>query len=575
MTQDMSVPSVDSNPIVPGAAQETASSELPGLAKQLGSLLRRSVSRIQQDVPVATEVQPSVAETTPSSSMDDKYPDVIWAYLEGSYHLDLRYLPTRDDRDRLDGMRQQIWDYFFRPDPRDVGKPQQREIANLKDSKSSEERSYELRRRELEERRATLDRERDLLQQILHVQEAVLKVQQMPPDVKRGTKSLPGLLGRVTSAVEALDQSQQQEQSALEDQLRRLEDELAVIQQRSDNRSNVDNPAASPRPLKTVETVEQEVAAIAQELADLQQKHSSRVQGLDERIGSLTRSIEFLKLQIPTPPPDDQVRQWLQEDLEALEQRSQFRVAAGTRLQSIGSYDESGSTERVTDMISLVSPGRLQDATRLPPTYIPPQIGAARNLADKAIAEINVSGFQLAQWIRPKTVPDRGKHFLAKRLLRANGSIEVLYGVYYVDHLMILDDMIVLHSFFFDFVSGTTAADRITEVYYRDIVALEITHEYRAIPLQYTDDPNAVLILEDVPVLGLALSNGDRHTISFVNEAYLRGMLKYIESELSSLRGLDPQASERYIRQKLHETLQVADDAIKVLRAQVRRHKAF
>ena len=52
----------------------------------------------------------------------------IWDYLG-----DMPYMPSRQNRDELiqtgNYKRVQIWHYFFRIDPDDVGKPQKREIT--------------------------------------------------------------------------------------------------------------------------------------------------------------------------------------------------------------------------------------------------------------------------------------------------------------------------------------------------------------------------------------------------------------------------------------------------------------
>jgi hypothetical protein len=523
---------------------------------------------------VLTDNPASAASDGALPENEARYPENIWEYLEGDYHLALRYMPTRDDRDGLDDRRQRIWDYFFRIDPADVGRPHQKKIAQLRSRRDSEIQHHEQRIRELNGRKAILDNERDLLQQIRDVEVALQQSKQRSIESPKSTDRLSGFLKRAAPGAEVIGQTQEQEQHALEDQLRRLQDKLASLQQRSQNPSSVGGEPLRPRPERTLAVVEQQAAAIPMEISELQRKHSDHMKALDDLTQNLERAIEKLKRQLPEPPSDDTVRQWLQEDLDRLEQQAQVRVAAGTRLQAIASYDETTSTERVTDLIRIVSPGRIQDATRLPLSYLPPQIGAARELFDQVVAGIDIKGNQLAQWIRPKTVPDRGKHLLAKRLLQTDQGLVILYGVYYVDLLMILDDMMILHSFFFDFVSGKTTAERTTEVYYEDIVALETSQEYRAIPLQYTDDPNAALILEDVPVLSLILSNGERHTVSFVNEAYLRGLLKHIEAEVSSPLRLDRNHVDLYVERSVLETAQTADDAIKVLRAQVRQHKA-
>ena len=61
-----------------------------------------------------------------------KYSRDIWDYIK-----DLPYMPSRKDRESLFNNplkrdRVQLWDYFFRIKPEDVGKPQQNEIENIR-----------------------------------------------------------------------------------------------------------------------------------------------------------------------------------------------------------------------------------------------------------------------------------------------------------------------------------------------------------------------------------------------------------------------------------------------------------
>jgi hypothetical protein len=423
-----------------------------------------------------------------------------------------------------------------------------------------------------------LQKEKELLLQIREVGAALQQPSQQSAPPPKNADLLSCFRRRFAPIEEAPAQPQQQEQQGqrnLEDGLRDLQDQLAALQQRMQGPSGARTEPPTPRLERTIELVEQQAAAIQLELSELPGKHADWLSALDDLDQKLQRGIENLRQQLPEPPPDDMVRRWLEEDLDALEQQAQDRVAAGTRLQPIASYDETTSTERVTNLIRIVSPGRIQDEERLPLSYLPPQIGAAREFLDQVVSEIDIKGRQLAKLIRPITVPDRGKHLLAKRLLHTDRGLAILYGVYYVDLLMILDDMLVLHNFFFDFISGKTIAERTTEVYYEGIVGFEISQEYRMVALQYTDDPDAALILEDVPMLSLILSSGDRHTVSLVNEAYLRSVLQQIEAEATSRSRLDRGQVDHYVESSVRETARQADDAIRVLRAQVRQHKAI
>ena len=60
------------------------------------------------------------------------YPRDIWDYI-----IDLPYMPSKEDREKLfrnleTRDRIQLWDYFFRIRPEDVGIPQQNEISIIR-----------------------------------------------------------------------------------------------------------------------------------------------------------------------------------------------------------------------------------------------------------------------------------------------------------------------------------------------------------------------------------------------------------------------------------------------------------
>ena len=65
------------------------------------------------------------------------YSPDLWDYLG-----DMPYMPSRHDRDELirsgKEKRVRVWDYFFRVEPDDVGKPQKKEIDSIDKTISAE-----------------------------------------------------------------------------------------------------------------------------------------------------------------------------------------------------------------------------------------------------------------------------------------------------------------------------------------------------------------------------------------------------------------------------------------------------
>ena len=74
----------------------------------------------------------------------------LWDYLD-----DIPYMPSRADRDKLlasnDPARVQIWDYFFRIKPEDVGKPQKEEIKTIDDNIHEEISRYTQKQKDIDD----------------------------------------------------------------------------------------------------------------------------------------------------------------------------------------------------------------------------------------------------------------------------------------------------------------------------------------------------------------------------------------------------------------------------------------
>src|SRR5690349_18880300 len=95
---------------------------------------------------------------------------------------------------------------------------------------------------------------------------------------------------------------------------------------------------------------------------------------------------------------------------------------------------------------------------------------------------------------------------------------EVLYGVYYLEHILIADDMLATYGLFYDFITGKCHAEQITEQYYQDVVAITTTHEFRKIP--FGVDAQETKYVEDAPTFTLSLASGEHRTVTFVSRKY-------------------------------------------------------
>jgi len=175
-----------------------------------------------------------------------------------------------------------------------------------------------------------------------------------------------------------------------------------------------------------------------------------------------------------------------------------------------------------------------------------------------------------AELQRPERIPlvftrsvDLSKHFSARRsfYMPNDNKVEVLYGVYYLEHILIADDMLATYGLFYDFITGKFHSEEITEQYYKDVVAISTTHEFREIALSIGDKESKYV--EDAPTFTLSLASGEHRTVTFVSEKYFMEIKEKINlNEADVLRIywiLDAQEN--------------ANMAVGALRARLRLHK--
>jgi hypothetical protein len=252
-----------------------------------------------------------------------------------------------------------------------------------------------------------------------------------------------------------------------------------------------------------------------------------------KRIKQLEHDLELLRRQIPTSPSDSIVRQWFTEHLDGIIEDS--KIATGLlshRLIDIGSQNP----------IPLFGPGELQNPERFPPTF------TDINTAD----DINF---------------DIKKHLTARRAVELpNGIINVLFGVYYFECVLIANDMLATYGLFFDFITGKSHAIKITEQYYRDVVSIAMTTEFRWIEKNRSEKGESRRVyVDDAPTFTISLASGEKLTVTFINEKYfleIKDKINVLEEDISRIYLI--QASRAY-----------ADNAIKAIRFQLRLHKTL
>jgi hypothetical protein len=271
------------------------------------------------------------------------------------------------------------------------------------------------------------------------------------------------------------------------------------------------------------------------------------------------------------------VRRWLEEDLAHIREESIRKAGVGTRLAAISIYDHDGVERNAPNPMIFVSPGDLQEPHSIPPSYLPPHFSPEKRMASLAREEQRSGGYDLldrvrlnplAWFARPVALPDRARHFLARRRAQTRENYLLLYGVYYVESLIIGDDMLVLFSAFYDFISGRIVAERIFEQYYKDVIAIERSKDYRMVPLSFEHN-DKFLVVEDVPTISLILSGGDRRTITFAARSYYEGILRDVEGDPANWSD----STRQYVDDSVRSAIEQADAALNVLRKCLRNHK--
>jgi hypothetical protein len=416
----------------------------------------------------------------------EDYSQDIWDYLD-----DMPYVPSRADRDALveaaradpdKEKRVRTWDYFFRIRPEDVGKPQQQEIAQLERQRHETVSSHDKERQRLEREIATFESKRKA-RRTMRVIGVIL--------------GIPGLIWFLSVMGDALDENLGAYCGGAS--LLMLGGLFLLI-------------GLATRAGRTVEELKSK-------LASLNKQFDATLARIDDGLAKLRAQIAELKEQIPAPPSDDEIHQWLQEDIAWLTEEASERSGLVARLISL---------KDAPNPLCILGPAELQESERIPLPFTKD--------------------------------PDREKHLKARRFATLpNGTFEDFYGVYNLEFILVAEDMLGTYGCFFDFITGRVTGERTSEQYYHDVVAISTRREYREVEIGGTAVP-----IEDAPTFSMSLSSGERRQVTFASQSYFEGIRKQMGE--AALPQFEPQ---RWARNP--ET--AAENAIKALRARLRVHK--
>ncbi len=429
-----------------------------------------------------------------------KYPRDLWEYIK-----DLSYMPSRADREKflIDETKRErikLWDYFFRFKPEDVGKPQRKEISFLiREIRESVEKCKQ--------------REEDVLNKIKEYERRAF--------VKAITKFFWGsiVLG------------------------------IALF---LSNRISTETISAHDKYVYGVVFFfswliiliifvglsfflgeeKKESRWLVLDLKEFKDAHFKKVDEDKYRIKALKREITRLRRQVPKPLSGAEARNWLDREFKKLWAHTKSEVALVRDIIKI--QGERPDVE--IEYLSVLGPGELQQKT--PMHY------------SESVNE------------------DLHKHLGAKQAYRLDPDkhgimYDILYGVYFIEYIIVATDMLVTHSFFYDFIDDKMTAAYTTEQYYTDVVALAIENEDRRITLENAIGEVVSVYIEDSPTFTLSLKSGEIHKVSFVNQDYFIKIREKLNMTLDDIDKI----------YWINQARRIADNVIKALRHYIRQHK--
>ena len=251
---------------------------------------------------------------------------------------------------------------------------------------------------------------------------------------------------------------------------------------------------------------------------------SKAIRNWNANVRMLQKQITLLQRQIPEPATVDQMRRWLDEDIEWLAQHALEQT--GLDKKRIPLIDDTPNP------ICIIGPAYLQRSKSIPELLLDPR-------------EV-----------------DRSKHMSASSLdFFSDKRFIDLYGVYYVEFFIVTDEVLGNYGCFWDFISGKIYNEHTSEMYYNDVVALTTRQQFRKVDLSFFK-----MNLENAPTFSLSLSSSDSIQVTYASSEYIKNWFR--------MKMLDPNGEFGFeLKNWVRNPEVVAEKAIQALRMQLRRHK--
>jgi len=241
-------------------------------------------------------------------------------------------------------------------------------------------------------------------------------------------------------------------------------------------------------------------------------------------VAELKKSIVILQRQIPAPATVDQINRWLEEDIDWLADHALEQTGLSKKNFNLG--------DDLRNPICIIGPAHLQRSKSIPAPFLDP-----RDL-------------------------DRGKHIAVSRLdFFSDKRFVDLYGVYYVEFIVVTEEVIGNYGCFWDFISGKIYNEHTSEMYYTDVVALTTRKHYHRVDL-----PFFKIVLENAPTFSISLANGETIQVTYASGEYI---FKWHQFLTQSPNGAFASDLKDWVR----NPEVTADKALKALRMRLRKHK--
>lgn len=443
-----------------------------------------------------------------------RYSTDVWDYL-----VDMPYLPSRQDRDKLveasekdnDALRRvRLWDYFFAINPKEVGKPHKQEITQLKDLIKTEEK--------LQKKYARKRIWSRVISIVLFVVAVIFiiipLINTISPSVNQA--GIPSSASNDTDtsiilqwwslccfslSIPLFGSSIWLFFSSTKQRIKRQINRQIVKSLDSIWQKMESSPLA----------VEPNEASRQKQLGAYKDNIDVEVKLIKQRIQFLENALNYLNNQIPNLPSSEEVENWLNEDIQRLTQEAISRSGLQDRLIKVA---------KAENPFCIYGPAELQNDELIPPPFL-------------------------------KRNSDRHKHLHARKFVTmTDGFFADFYGVYNIGFILLAKDTIGTYATFFDFIAGSSSGEKSRVQHYADVVGVESLRGYREV-----EQNNTVVSLENVPSLSLSLTSSEKIEITFPDDEYFEQAKA--EGFKSSRKKYNPQKAAdnaiRATREKVNE----------------------